>query len=271
MSGGQMTKGWWRMSVRSVIWLSLTLTFVAAWLSVSVVRVEAQRRGADPVMRIWNGSYTDAQADRGEAAFSGSCSSCHSQDLSGGAGPALAGPAFMSKWELEDLSKLFRTIKDTMPRNAPGTLTDETAVDLVAHILRKNAFPVGMAELSADPDVLETFTIVPKTGPTKVVNFALVQTAGCLVQTGGDWMLEAAGSEAQARNAPATAAELEAARTSAPGTQTFRLVSVMPFKPSEHQGERVHIKGIINRDTPLGVLLNVTDLQPLGPCQAAAR
>ena len=64
---------------------------------------------------IWAGVYTTAQAERGRAVVETHCSECHHEDLSGGEGPALVGPTFMLKWEMQSVERLFHKIRDTMP------------------------------------------------------------------------------------------------------------------------------------------------------------
>jgi len=245
------------------VWV--TTAAVAGTLCAAVL--SAQRAQRDPVMRIWTGVYADAQAERGNAAFAGTCASCHSADLGGGSGPALTGPKFMTKWELESLNKLFHTIKDNMPRNSPGSLSDPAVLDLIAFILKTNGFPVGTTpatSLPADEEMLDAILIVPQSGPTKIPNFALVQVAGCLTERPDKaWTLTRASDPSSTKDVPATDAELRDSVGKIPGTQTFRLVSAGPFKPETHLGETVQVKGIINRTQP-DVLLNVTALQPLG-------
>ena len=40
--------------------------------------------GAGQGRTVWDGIYTDEQADRGESLYQDACASCHGQDLSGG-------------------------------------------------------------------------------------------------------------------------------------------------------------------------------------------
>jgi cytochrome c553 len=226
----------------------------------------AQRGQADPLMRIWTGVFAPAQAERGKAAFTGSCASCHSSDLTGGSGPQLAGPRFMAKWELESLNHLFRQIKDNMPRNSPGTLDDNTVLDLMAFILQSNGFPAASATrggLPTDEDALDGIVFVPKAGPTKVPNFALVQLGGCLTTAGGrSWMLTQASEPASTKDTPPTDADVKSAGTLR-GAGQFQLVSVLPFGPERYKGQAVYVKGIINR-SPSTPLLNVIALAPAG-------
>ena len=243
--------------------LSIVAIMTLGWICVA----DAQRPQRDPVMRIWTGVYTDAQAERGKDAFTGTCSSCHSADLTGGSGPALAGPKFTDKWELESLNSLFRRIKDNMPRNSPGSLDGPTAAALVSFILKTNGFPAGTTPASAlttDEEALDAIVIVPQTGPTKIPNFALVQVAGCLAARDGHaWGLTGASEPAPAKDVPATDAEVQAANARPPGTLSFRLVSAGPFAPEQHLGQKVFVKGIINRVKP-EPLLNITALKPVG-------
>ena len=253
------------MQIRRV---GLSVLLVGAIVGWSVAVVFAQRGAArDPILRIWTGVYADAQAARGEAAFSTRCASCHAGDLSGSRGPALAGAKFATKWELESLSKLYHQIKDNMPRDNAGSLDDPTVIDLISFILKKNGFPAAMAPattLSADEDALDAIVIVPQTGPTKVPNFALVQVAGCLLaRPDRVWTLTNASEPVSTKDVPATDADLQGTRARPLGTEIYRLVSVGPFSPERHAGERVFVKGIINRVQP-DALLNVTALEPLG-------
>ena len=50
-------------------------------------------------------------------------------------------------------------IQTQMPETAPGSLTDEEAVDLVAYILRMNGFEPGVSELAADPEALDGISL----------------------------------------------------------------------------------------------------------------
>lgn len=80
-----------------------------------------------------------AQATRGKDAYEQQCSVCHQSDLSGSdMVPALAGSAFMARWEGKTAKDLFDRISTTMPSNAPGSLEAPMYLDLVAYILQVN-------------------------------------------------------------------------------------------------------------------------------------
>lgn len=239
------------------------LVVAIAW---SVKTVEAQAPAGVPP--IWAGAYTEAQAARGKEVYATRCVGCHNRDLSGSrTGPPLSGGPFMTKWDQQSLQRVFRIIRETMPRNDPGTLDDPTAVDLLALVLQSNGFPAGSGELRASAAVLEALTIVPKEGPAKkeVPNFSLVQSAGCLLEASpGAWRLTQATDLVATKDAPASAAELKEAESTQRGSLTLRLVSVLPFKPDTHRAVRVLLKGILNRYPGEDPLVNVIGLQPVG-------
>lgn len=48
-----------------------------------------------------------------------------------------------------------------MPETAPGSLTPDQSVELVAYILRMNGFDPGSGELAADRTVLDRISLAP--------------------------------------------------------------------------------------------------------------
>jgi mono/diheme cytochrome c family protein len=109
---------------------------------------------------VKDGIYTEAQASRGKGVYASSCSSCHGDTLEGsGQIPPLAGPEFLSDWKGQTLADLFDKMKTTMPADAPGKLTNEENIDLLAFLLSFNKFPAGPAELKYDRTVLERIHI----------------------------------------------------------------------------------------------------------------
>jgi mono/diheme cytochrome c family protein len=94
-------------------------------------------------------SYTTAQAEAGARAYTASaCAACHMPDLSGGEGPPLIGSAFTSNWGGGPVSALLSFVKENMPATAPGSLSDQTYVELVAYLLSMNDVPPGGAPLT---------------------------------------------------------------------------------------------------------------------------
>ena len=75
---------------------------------------------------------------------------CHSADLAGlGDSPPLAGPFFTSNWRGNPVNQLIGFVRENMPMTAPGSLTEEAAVALVAYLLSMNDAQAGGAPLTA--------------------------------------------------------------------------------------------------------------------------
>jgi sugar lactone lactonase YvrE/mono/diheme cytochrome c family protein len=104
---------------------------------------------------VWDGVYTEAQAQRGQAAYTANCAMCHGPQLAGtGEAKPLAGPEFLSNWNGLTLGDLFDRTRTTMPQQAPATLPREAYADALAYILKVNGFPAGAAELDKRSEVL---------------------------------------------------------------------------------------------------------------------
>jgi len=100
---------------------------------------------------VWDGIYTQAQAQRGQALYAKSCAGCHKDDLQGhGTTPSLAGEEFTEKWDGQTLDDLFEKMQVSMPADHPGSLSREQNAAILAFILRFNNFPAGQGELAAD-------------------------------------------------------------------------------------------------------------------------
>ena len=98
---------------------------------------------------IWDGVYTDAQAERGHTLYMQNCSRCHGADLSGNfETPPLVG-RFMPYWSGTTLDALFDYVSTAMPLDHPGALGAGTNTDILAYILKSNDLPSGSKELSA--------------------------------------------------------------------------------------------------------------------------
>ena len=138
--------------------LTVALATGAGVAAVAVTAVPAQTRTSQ-----WDGVYTEAQSKRGEALYGKYCVSCHGEDLTGGgaeSAPTLVGRRFTTQWDGRTLGDLFERTFVTMPQDAPGSLSREQHVDILAFVLTRNSFPAGTTELTSQPEALSAIRIV---------------------------------------------------------------------------------------------------------------
>jgi cytochrome c len=122
-------------------------TILAASIAVMIMTPEIA--GAQPRISMWDGVYTDAQAERGHTLYMQNCSRCHGADLSGTyETPPLVG-RFMPYWSGSTLDALFDYVSTAMPLDHPGALSAGANADILAFILKSNEIPSGSKELSA--------------------------------------------------------------------------------------------------------------------------
>jgi mono/diheme cytochrome c family protein len=118
---------------------------------------------AQPTKSVWDGVYTEEQANRGKQGYAEQCASCHGPELTGGEmAPALAGGEFMAGWDGLTVGDLFERIRISMPQNSPGSLSGAQNADILAFMLASNKFPVGQTELAKDAMVLKTIKFEAK-------------------------------------------------------------------------------------------------------------
>jgi mono/diheme cytochrome c family protein len=113
-----------------------------------------------PPASVWDGVFTEEQVKRGERAYQQDCAGCHGTSLEGGdMTPALVGGGFTSNWNDLTLGDLFERIRLTMPLDKPGKLTRQQNVDVIAYVLKTNAWPSGAAEIAPDLAALKQIKI----------------------------------------------------------------------------------------------------------------
>ena len=113
---------------------------------------------------VWDGVYTDAQAERGRTAYQQSCVGCHREDLRGdNTAPSLVGESFTFLWGDMEVGELLARVQKLMPPERPGSLSPQTYTDIIAFVLKKNEFPIGGSELGADSDSLHALITVKPT------------------------------------------------------------------------------------------------------------
>lgn len=127
------------------------------WMAVLAVGLGAGRASAQSASAektIWDGVYTAAQAERGQAVASQMCSGCHSAE-------EWTGPGFISAWAGGPISSLHARIQSTMPADNPGLLTAEQYSEIIAFMLKLNDAPVGETELPSSAEGLGAIAVTP--------------------------------------------------------------------------------------------------------------
>ena len=115
---------------------------------------------AQSASSVWDGVFTEDQVKRGAAAYQRDCSNCHGAALEGGdMTPPLVGGAFTSNWNDLTLGDLFDRIRQTMPLDSPGKLSRQQNADVIAFILKTNAWPSGATELPPEAGALQQIRI----------------------------------------------------------------------------------------------------------------
>ena len=144
-----MTKNSSRNMVVSLSYFAAVAAFLAPWTLP-----------VDAAESIWNGSYTEAQAERGAEDYSARCAACHGADLRGDSHAAgLVGMGFMFLWEGKSLGELYSKIRNDMPQDQPRSLSKGSYEDILAFILKSNEFPAGDTELESGENALDKLMI----------------------------------------------------------------------------------------------------------------
>lgn len=127
---------------------------IAAALLIALLGAQEATRS------VWDGVYTQEQAERGRPLYNQHCSSCHADTLMGGEmSPPLVGGEFLSNWNGLTLGDLFERIRTTMPQNKAVKLSREVNSDITAYILSVNKFPAGKTELAHSAEFLKDIRI----------------------------------------------------------------------------------------------------------------
>jgi cytochrome c len=139
---------------------ALTVMMSAAFPSGSIAQDEDKS--------IWDGVFTQEQADRGKKVNSGVCAKCHGERGDGAnepdqpGGPAIARFSFLRKWDGSSIASLFEYIRTQMPPDNPASRTDQEYIDVIAHMLALSGAPAGDTELPLDPAALDLVYIEQK-------------------------------------------------------------------------------------------------------------
>ena len=145
-----------------VVWcLGLVLLAVAGCASTPaegdpLPDVSAQTTSGDAL----GATFTAAQATAGEESFSAVCSECHSTS-------EFRGSDFRYRFRRRSAWNLFTVMSETMPEDAPGSLSPQGYVDVVSYILKLNGYEAGPTALAATQAALSQLPLdsVPASPP----------------------------------------------------------------------------------------------------------
>ncbi len=126
------------------------------WLLLLVLLALAAMLGAckqaapAPTATPQAGSNTAGQlAEQGKTVYARSCARCHGDRGQGGSAPALTGER-TSLNSYGDAQKLFEKISTTMPPSAPGSLSQEEYINVLAFLLVEDDLVQPDATISPD-------------------------------------------------------------------------------------------------------------------------
>jgi S-disulfanyl-L-cysteine oxidoreductase SoxD len=111
---------------------------------------------------VWDGVYTDAQADQGADLIAANCARCHSNTMRGGPG----GPSVMANLYTmfgdQPLQSFYDYISTQMPKGSPGSLAPDEYASISARVLQLAGAPSGSTALPSDEDALAKITLSEK-------------------------------------------------------------------------------------------------------------
>ena len=247
-----------RLRAGAYIWillLSVPLTLFAAITQ------------ADAGLTTLNGVFSSDQAAKGEMLYQNKCAKCHEGDDAGG--PSLFGRVFIDRWREDNLETLFNFMRDNMPADSAGSLSDSEYLSLVAHVLEANGYRASSKELTVD--ALAMIRLVGPDGPKPLPNNTLVQVVGCLTQTGeNEWGLAKATMPARTREGTETnPEELKRSNAKPLGSQQFNLQNFarirLDFKPDQFQDHKVQVKGVLTHQSTGSDRISLTLFDSLAP------
>ena len=101
---------------------------------------------------VLDGVFSPEQAASGEETFQQECALCHMTQ-------EFQGRIFQLSWSNRSVHDLFRSIRNTMPFDRPGGLTDEQYSAIVAYLLKLNEYPTGSDALGTSEEELASIRI----------------------------------------------------------------------------------------------------------------
>ena len=111
-----------------------------------------------PMRSVNDGVYTEAQAERGRAAYRSHCSTCHASGF-------FRGDPFRLIWSGQPASGFFEVVRTRMPMDNPASLKAEEYAAILAYILQINRYPAGEQELPSTREELDLILIEDPPSP----------------------------------------------------------------------------------------------------------
>jgi mono/diheme cytochrome c family protein len=144
---------------KRMVWIAAVVLFVFAAGQTFNQTFSTVSHAQGPT--VWDGVYTDVQADRGKTLYADTCAPCHGDKAEGtGMAPGLSGADFAA--DFPAMSDLFSRISMSMPANDPGKLKPAQVADVIAFLAKSNMWPAGQTELPSDEAALKGIKIVKK-------------------------------------------------------------------------------------------------------------
>jgi cytochrome c len=155
---------------------TVAVTTVAVVFCVVGAGRARSTQGSSNARSVRSGVYTVDQARRGREHYRKRCVLCHldngqgrgaepeivgqSLEREGDAeAPAVAGEAFLTKWNGQTARALYELMRKTMPVGGAGSLSTQEYADVLAYLLELSKLPAGQQELPAASDQLGLITI----------------------------------------------------------------------------------------------------------------
>ena len=126
--------------------------FLLTCIVVLATNAGAQAEASNGQRSTGQGVYSREQWLRGRDVYAGLCAGCHQAVTH-------VGPQFSTSWAGKKLSDLFGFLRERMPKNDPGSLSEQEYVDVMSYMLRLNGMPSGVDELPADSVALTKIRI----------------------------------------------------------------------------------------------------------------
>ena len=104
---------------------------------------------------IWDGIYTEEQAERGAALYVSGCGDCHGAGLEGDdMSPPLIGSDFLWDWDGTTVGDMFERLRISMPDGDAKSMSTQEKADVLAYMYQQNGFPAGEQELAKSTSAL---------------------------------------------------------------------------------------------------------------------